>query len=113
MDIPLEITFREIPHDQAVEDEIRERSGKLYHLYPRILFFRFVVEAPHRSHHKGNLYHLRVHLGVPGEDLHVNRDPQDNHAHEDVHIAVRDAFQAAHRQLLDYLDRRRGYTKSH
>jgi hypothetical protein len=56
---------------------------------------------------------VRIHLAVPGEDLYVNRDHEQNHAHEDVHVAVRDAFGAAMRRLQDYLDRRRGRTKSH
>lgn len=107
MDIPLEIAFREIPHVEAVETEIRDRAGKLFHLFPRINLCRVVVEAPHKHHHKGKLFHVRIHLGVPGEDLYVNRDPEINHAHEDMHYAVRDAFHAAQRQLQDYLERRR------
>lgn len=111
MELPLEVTFRDIPGNLKVEQEIEERATKLFHLYPRINLCRVVVESPHKHKHKGNLYHVRIHLGVPGEDLYVNRDHEDNHAHEDVHMAVRDAFQAAVRQLQDYVDRRRGNTK--
>lgn len=111
MEFPLEITFRDIPSIPKVEEEIRDRATKLQQLYGRIVLCRVVIEAPHRHHHKGNLYQVRIHLGVPGEDLYVNREG-GNHAHEDVHVAVRDAFQAAHRQLLDYVDRRHGRTKS-
>lgn len=113
MDIPLEVSFHEIPHHPAAEKEIRERAERLFQVYPRIDSCRVVVEEPHRHHHKGNLFRVRIHLGVPGEDLHVNRNPQDDHAHEDMHTAVRDAFQAATRQLRDYLARRRGHVKSH
>jgi ribosome-associated translation inhibitor RaiA len=57
-----------------------------------------VVEAPHRQHKKGTLYHIRVDLTLPGEEIVVDRDP-DDHAHEDVYIAIRDAFEAVRRQL--------------
>jgi cold shock CspA family protein len=43
----------------------------------------------------------------------VRRDPPERHAHEDPYVAVRDAFDAARRQVEDYVRKRRGETKSH
>ena len=36
-----------------------------------------------------------------------------NHAHEDFYVTMRDAFNAARRQLEDYVRRRRGKVKRH
>jgi len=43
----------------------------------------------------------------------VSREPGQHHAHEDVFVAIRDAFDAAQRQLADYARRQRGATKAH
>ena len=98
MNIPLQISFRDISHSDVVEDRIREKVAKLETYTDRIILCRVVVEAPHRQHKKGTLYHIRVDLTLPGEEIVVDRDP-DDHAHEDVYIAIRDAFEAVRRQL--------------
>jgi len=33
----------------------------------------------------------------------IGREPTQHHAHEDVYVAIRDAFDAAKRQLEDYV----------
>ena len=42
-----------------------------------------------------------------------NHEPSKHAAHEDVYVAIRDAFNAAGRKLQDYARRRRGKTKTH
>jgi len=113
MRLPLEITFRDLPHSDAVEARIRDKAAKLEAFCEDIIGCRVVVEAPHRHRHKGRIYHVRIDLTVPDEELVVSRDPAGNHAHEDVYVAVRDAFDAARRQLQDYARRRRGRVKRH
>jgi cold shock CspA family protein len=71
------------------------------------------VEAPHRRHHQGKLYHVAIDLVLPGTELVVNRAPEEHHAHEDVFVALRDAFDAARRKLEDYARRQRANTKTH
>ena len=39
--------------------------------------------------------------------------PDDKHAHEDVYVAIRDAFDAARRQLQDQLRESQGKVKAH
>jgi len=102
-----EIAFRNMQPAPAVERDVRERVEKLERFCPELMSCRVVVEAPHRRHHKGNLYHVRVDLTVPGEELVAGRDPAERHSHEDVHVAVRDAFEAARRQLQEYKGRHR------
>lgn len=113
MQLPLQITFRDIAPSPAIEAAIREKAEKLNRFYDRIIGCRVLVEAPHRHHHKGKLYHVRVDLTVPDGELVASRNPDQNHAHEDAYVAVRDAFEAVRRQLEDYSARRRGATKVH
>jgi len=67
---------------------------------------KVVVEEPHRHHRTGRQFHVRVDVSVPGRDIVVSNDPGDAKAHEDAYVAVADAFDAAHRQLLTYADHR-------
>lgn len=113
MQQPLQITFRDIPASAAIEAVIREKAAKLDQFYNHIMSCRVIVEAPHGHHHKGKLYHVIVDLTVPGEELVVNRSPAKHHAHEDVYVAIRDAFDAARRQLQAFARKQRGDTKHH
>ena len=111
MQMPLQVTFRNMEPSEAVEAKIRERAAKLDLFYDRLMGCRVIVEAPHGRHHQGKLYHVRVDLTVPGGELVVSREPAARHSHEDVYVAVRDAFNAAERRLADYARRQRGEVK--
>lgn len=113
MQLPLQITFRQIPHSDAIEAKIREKAARLDRFAEHIMACRVVIEAPHRRHHQGTLYQVRIDLTLPGGELVVNREPRLNHAHEDVYVAIRDAFDAAARQLEDYVRRQRVAVKTH
>lgn len=113
MDFPLDISFRNMDPSPAVETRIRGKAEKLSRLFNRIIGCTVVVEAPHRHHHKGKLYSVHIDISVPGKDLVVDRAKPLDHAHEDVYLAVRDAFKAAERQLEDHARRMRGDVKNH
>jgi ribosomal subunit interface protein len=113
MQIPLEVKFRNMDPSPAVEARIREKAAKLERFHDRIIGCVVVVEAPHRHHHKGKLYSVHIDISVPGKDLVVDRAKPLNHAHEDVYVAVRDAFDAAVRRLEDHTQRMRGEVKTH
>lgn len=112
MQLPLQISFRDMEPSAAIEAKIRERAAKLDRYYERIMGCRVVIEAPHRRHHQGKLYHVRIDLTVPQGEVVVSREPVENHAHEDVYVAIRDAFDAAQRRLADYARRQRGDVKT-
>ena len=48
-----------------------------------------------------------------GSEIVVGRDPEAHHAHEDVYVAIRDAFDATRRLLEDHVRRGRGEVKLH
>ena len=104
----IQITTRDIPHSDALESRIREKAKKLEQFYPHIMGCRVVIELPHKHKHQGRVFNVRLDITVPGGELIVNRE-----ANEDVYVSVRDAFDAATRQLEDYARRQRGDTKVH
>jgi ribosome-associated translation inhibitor RaiA/cold shock CspA family protein len=113
MQLPLQITFRHMATSPAVAARIRRRVAELERFYDRITSCRVVVECRHRRHQQGNLFGVRIDLTVPGREIVVGRDPAARHAHEDVHVAVRDAFDAARRLLEDHAREGRGAVKLH
>lgn len=113
MQLPLQISFHHMDPSAAVEARIRDHVRKLYRLYDRITSCRVVIEAPHRHHNKGNLYRLKVEVNVPDDQLVASRDRDRHQAHEDLYVAVRDAFDAVRHQLDGYVRRRRGDVKTH
>lgn len=113
MQEPLQISYRDVTPSAAVETAIADRVAKLDEFFDRITSCRVLVESPHRRHHQGRLFHVRVELAVPGRVIVVNREPSEHHAHEDVYVAIRDAFDATRRQLEDYVRESRGIVKRH
>lgn len=113
MQMPLRITFREMPVSPAVEARVRERAAALERFHARITSCHVVIEAHHRHQQQGRLFHVTVHVVVPEGEVVITRDPAAHHAHEDVYVAVRDAFDAAERRLQDRVRRLRADVKRH
>ena len=113
MQIPLELTYRNLDGSPAIEERVRQRVQKLERLAPDLMACRVMIEAPHRHHHQGKIYHVRIDATLPGHTVVVSRDPGAHHAHEDLQVAIRDAFDAAERRLQDLERRRRGEIKMH
>jgi ribosomal subunit interface protein len=114
MAVVAETLFRNMEPSDAIKDKVAERMASLERLTDRITHLRVIVEAPHRNHHKGKIYHIKINIGLSGQpDLMVSHEPAADHAHEDVYVAIRDAFDAARRQLRDIGDVRHGKIKTH
>jgi ribosomal subunit interface protein len=113
MQVPLEITFRGLQHSDAVESRIREKAAKLEQFCEKIISCRVAVEAEHHHQHQGNLYKVRIDLSVPQRQIVVSRDHHDKQSHEDLYVALRDAFSAATRQIEEYTRIQRGDIKNH
>ncbi|MGD8593156.1 MAG: HPF/RaiA family ribosome-associated protein [Gammaproteobacteria bacterium] len=113
MKLPLQVSFRNMDSSAAVEANIREKAMKLDQFCDHIMSCRVIVESLHKHHHQGNLFHVRIDITVPDEELVVSRDPAKHHAHEDVYVVIRDAFDAARRQLQDYNNKRQQHVKHH
>lgn len=113
MTIPLQITFQNMDPSPAIEAGIRKRAQRLERFAERIVSCKVVVEAPHRHHHKGRIYRIGIEISIPGKDIHVTHNPEQDHALEDIHVAIRDAFNAAGRQLQDHVRHMRADVKTH
>lgn len=113
MQVPLRIAFRGLEPSAAIETSVREHAERLDRFFDRITGCQVMVESEHRHHHRGRIYHVRIDLTVPGKEIVVARDPAAHHAHEDVYVAIRDAFDAARRRLEDHAREVRSDVKRH
>jgi ribosomal subunit interface protein len=113
MQNPLQLSFRNMDRSDAVEADVRDRVNHLERYFDRMIGCRVIVEAPHRRHNKGKLFSVRIAISVPGDEIVIAHEGPTNRAHEDVYVAVRDAFAAAQRRLQDHARRVRGAVKSH
>ena len=100
MQLPLQITFRDMEPSEAVEANIRERASRLDRFYNHIMSCRVMVEAPHAHHNKGRLFQVRIDVTVPDGELNVNHGHHHkDHSHEDIYVAIREATPAHGRVL--------------
>jgi cold shock CspA family protein/ribosome-associated translation inhibitor RaiA len=112
---PLEIVFHNCTPSDAVEAAIRDRVGKLERMYDRLTSCRVSVEALHNQHRTGNVYEVHVDMLVPRSELVVSRaphKPKERYASPDIYTSVREAFEAAERQLVDFKEQLRGDVKT-
>jgi len=108
-----QVSFDGIPADERVRATVNDAIDDLERTSGRITGCHVVIAQPHRHHRRGGLYSVRIDLVVPGGEIVVNRDHHLDHAHEDVYVAIRDAFLAARRRLEDHVRRMRGAEKAH
>ncbi len=106
MKIPLQVTGHGIALTSSIEYAIRRKAGKLAALCENIISCKVVVESPHRHHHKGGLYNVRIDMSVPGAELAVSREQ-----HPNLYVAIRDSFTALRRQLLERQNKRQNKVK--
>lgn len=102
MNIPLQITYRDMDASDGLDSEIRRRATELEKYFDRIIRCRVIVEAPSQHHRTGQDYQVRIELSVPGQELIAG----DRDGNEDVYVALRDSFATAERELKKYAERR-------
>ena len=109
MQTPLQVTFQNVPRSEALESRIRDDVAKLELFHPRITSCRVVVDEAQKHQAQGRQFRVHVEVRAPGHEQAV----ATLHHHEDVYVAVRDAFDAVRRQLQEEVREARGDVKHH
>ena len=107
-----QIVFHNIDQSTSISDAVNKRISKLQRFCDRILAGRGVLDSPHNNHHKGKVYSVGLEIHTPSKEVRVNQEQHDNHAHENLYVAIRDAFNAAERQLKA-IDKKHRAEKNH
>ena len=101
MSVPLQITIRNNENAKYLAHHIQEKAHKLDQFYHDITSCRIVVEPKQGNHHHGNLHSVHIDLTIPKDKIVINKIEDEN-----VYVAVRDALNAACRQLQSQCGRK-------
>lgn len=107
MKLPLDVRLLGIEPSPALETAIREKAARLDQVCDDLVSCRVTVESLHKHQQQGHPFAVRIDLTRPGQELAVDRFESP-----DVHIALRDAFDAMRRKLDDALGRVRTLEKA-
>jgi len=103
----LQITVRDMLHSAVLESRIRQKLAALERIHSRITAFHVTLEAPPNHHRNGGHFRVKLDIKVRGSGIVVTRDHN-----EDIYVALREACQAARRQLVENSEREQGADKS-
>ena len=102
MHTPVEIHFHGIEKSEAIEERVLEKVAKLEKHFGRMTRCRVVLEAPHRSPQKPKVFQIKIEISLPRrQPIVVCHEREGSHAHEELPLAIRDAFDAALRRIDD------------
>jgi ribosome-associated translation inhibitor RaiA len=96
---PCHITFKGMDPSEAGRIEVRAWLDRLGPLTTPMIAGQVVIEAIDEGRRDDRRYHVRMELTMPEGVVTVGPDHPSNGAHEDVYVAIRNAFRAARRQL--------------
>jgi ribosome-associated translation inhibitor RaiA len=133
MSVQTQISYRNVLPSGAFERLICAEAEKLRRFFDRITTCRVLVEQAHPRQRHGSPFHVRIEIGVPGEQLvvshcadarpvpplsyegpmHFRGSVEKASEHRDAGLAIRDTFHKLERQLQDYAARKSGTVKVH
>ncbi|MBD3345244.1 MAG: HPF/RaiA family ribosome-associated protein [Chitinivibrionales bacterium] len=114
MNVPLEISYRNVNPTDELDDLIRAKAAKLEEICDYISSCRVLVEQPERHQRTGRPYHVRLDISVPpGHRIAVHQEPKHVEQTDSAQTEIRRAFEEALRQLRKLKDLQRGETKIH
>jgi ribosome-associated translation inhibitor RaiA/cold shock CspA family protein len=110
LQVPLEISFHNIPSSEPAEQEIRARVADLERLYDRLISCRVRIDQRAKDLTGAIPPVVRIELGIPGRaDIVVSHEPERllrKYQHPDLHKAINEAFRIAERRLVELKEER-------
>jgi len=114
MQTPAEVVFRHCEATEELRAEIAAQVERLEKFSPRITSCRVVVTGPQTRHRRGGLFQVELFVAMPEhKDIVVDRRHADSPEREHALVAIREAFEAAARQIEDAMRDMRGQVKTH
>ncbi len=108
MQVPIQITYRDVKHSPEVDQHIHEKAEKLKQFSDDIISCAIVVEYVSKHQHSGSLFNVRINLTVPGRELISTHNYNEN-----MYVSINDTFADIGRQLEEYSHMRHGRVKHH
>jgi|RhiMetdeSRZDD1v2_1073273.scaffolds.fasta_scaffold82455_6 ribosome-associated translation inhibitor RaiA len=97
-----EITFHGIEKSEAIERRVLEKVAKLERHFGRMTRCRVVIEAPNRSPEKLKIFQIKIEISLPRrQPIVITHERTGSHAHDELPLLIREAFDAALRKVDD------------
>src|SRR3954451_19481247 len=108
MQLPVKIAYRGLEKSAKIDDLVFEYAARLEKFCDHINRCDVAIEQPNHTHHKGNLYRVRIDVTVAGgHELVTEEQQKDNGGHDALTKVVHDAFKTMERQLRDVVEKQR------
>jgi cold shock CspA family protein/ribosome-associated translation inhibitor RaiA len=114
MQLPIDITYRNVEKTDALDNLIRDKAAKLEDVCDHIMGCHVAIERTHTHPSQGSPYRVRLDLTVPpGHELTVAKNPGEGVQYDSLEAIIRDAFDAARSQLKELTEKQQNRTKRH
>ncbi|MBE9080325.1 HPF/RaiA family ribosome-associated protein [Romeria aff. gracilis LEGE 07310] len=114
MQVPLEVTYRDVPKTDAIEALVQGKVARLERVCDHISSCHIAIEKAHDRPSNGSPYRVRIDLTVPpGHELAAVENPGEGTQYEPLEVVIRDTFAAAERQLKELNERQHDQVKAH
>ncbi len=114
MRIPPTIFYRDVPKTDALENLIAQKIEKLEQYYDQISSCRIAIEKNHDHPGSGSPYRVRLDITVPeNREVVVDKSPDESAQYLPLEAVIRDAFEAANRQLKELNEQQHNHMKTH
>ncbi len=99
MTAPVTLTFRHLPRHGSIEASARDIGNRLQRLNSGITSCHIVIEGSADGSGAKQPYRVKIHLSVPGAQIHAESAPQARMAGDIRTPALHSAYENAKRQL--------------
>lgn len=97
MQLPLQITYRDVEKSDLLDQEIRDRADRLDRYNGNIISCRVVVEKPHGREESKTGWRVRLDITLPAKaEVVIEKDANNGEVLRDL---IQSAFESAERQL--------------
>ena len=114
MRVPPEISYRGVNKTAALETLIAEKIEKLERFYSQISSCHIAIEKAHDHPEHGSPYRVRLDITVPEDrEIVIDKSPDKGKQNQPLTALIRDAFDAAIRQLKELNEQQHNHKKTH
>jgi len=114
MNVPLELSFRNVEDRESLTQVIQQQVNKLQRVCRYISSCRVAVERTQEHQRSGNPYRVRIDITVPpSHEFVIKREPSKGNLHDPLILVIHDAFDAARRKIKEQANKQRYDIKSH
>ena len=114
MQVPIEVTYRNVPRTEWLDRVVRNRMRKLERVCDHIVSAHLAIERRQRHQRSGGRFRVRLDVRVPpGHEVVVREEPGEGDLHASLDTVLRTLFDRTERRLRSLVQEQHGEVKRH